>query len=152
MRVRIELVDDDSENEVIIRCGRVDDTVRKIQQYITEQSAPEAQIVFYQENQEFYFPVEHILFFETEGSRIYAHTEKDSYRIKYRLCELEELLPRYFIRSSKSAIINSRKVYSINRNLTASSQVTFQNSHKHVYISRNYYRQFRQLMRKEQTL
>lgn len=152
MKVRIELVDDGSEEEVIIRCGRVDDTVQKIQQYIKDQSSLKSQLTFYQDNQEFYFSIDTILFFETEGEYIYAHTEKESYRIKYRLYELEEMLPRYFTRSSKSTIINSKQVYSITKNLTASSLVTFKNTHKHVYVSRNYYQQLRQLMRKEQPL
>lgn len=152
MKVRIELCDDGSPDEVIIRCGRVDDTVQKIQQYIQDCAAQAISLTFYKDQQEFYFPVEQVLFFETEGEHIVAHTEKDAYRIKHRLYELEELLPRYFLRASKSTILNSRRVYSITKNLTASSLVTFRNTHKHVYVSRKYYQQLRQLIRKEESL
>ena len=150
MKVRIELVDSDIEKEVIIRCTRVDDTVQKIQEFIESQYELKSDITFFKDNQEFYFPVEDILFFETEGERIYAHTEKDSYRVKYRLYELEEKLPNYFVRASKSAVINSRMVYSITKNITASSLVTFKNTYKHVYVSRKYYNKLHQLIRKEQ--
>ena len=149
MKVRIELSDDGSQDEVIIRCGRVDDTVQKIQDFIRELSAQKALLTFYKDNEEFYFPVDDVLFFETEGEYVYAHTARDAYRTKYRLYELEELLPRYFIRCSKSAVINSKQIYSITKNLTASSLITFNNSHKHVYVSRNYYQRLRQSMRKE---
>jgi len=144
VKIRIEVVDDLKEDEVLIRCGRVDETVQKIQQYIMEQSSKELNMTFYKQNQEFYFPLSQVLFFETDGDRIYAHTSDDDYRITLRLYELEERLPRVFVRASKSAIINVVQVYSVSRNITASSLVEFKNSHKHVYVSRHYYKEVRQ--------
>ena len=55
MKIRIELVNGLGEDEVLIRCGRVDDAVQKIQQYILEQSSLGSKITFYKQNQEFYF-------------------------------------------------------------------------------------------------
>lgn len=144
MKIHIEVVDDLTEDEVLIRCGRVDDTIQKIHQYILEQSSSNAKITFYKENQEFYFSLDEVLFFETDGEYVYAHTKDDAYRIKHRLYELESLLPRNFVRASKSTIINSAQVYSISRNLTASSLVQFIGSHKQVYVSRRYYQDLRQ--------
>lgn len=144
MKIRIEVLNDLAEDEVLIRCKRVDNTVQKIHQYILEQSASGSKIVFYKQNQEFYFPLDDVLFFETEGEHIYAHTANDAYRIKYRLYELEAILPRHFARAAKSTIVNIMQVYSITRNLTASSLVKFINSHKQVYVSRYYYKELRQ--------
>ena len=143
MKIRIELVNDLAEDEVLIRCGRVDDTIQKIHQYILEQSLLGTKITFYKENQEFYFPLDDVLFFETEGEHIYAHTTNDAYRIKYRLYELEKILPKNFVRAAKSTIVNIIQVYSITRNLTASSLVQFIDSHKQVYVSRYYYQELR---------
>ena len=139
MKVHIELIDGLPEDEVIIRCGRVDERLQKIQRFVLDQSRSVSEMTFYKENQEFYFPLDNILFFETEGEYIYAHTASDEYRIKYRLSELDEILPRHFIRTSKSAIVNVMQVYSITRNFTASSLIQFKESHKHVYVSRHYY-------------
>jgi DNA-binding LytR/AlgR family response regulator len=147
MKVRIELVGDLAEEEVLIRCNRVDETVQKIHQYILEQSKSGPKITFYKQNQEFYFPLDDVLFFETEGEHIYAHTAGDAYRIKYRLYELEGMLPRYFVRAAKSTIVNIRQVYSITRNLTSSSLVRFVDSHKQVYVSRYYYQELRQRLK-----
>ena len=146
MKISIELVDDLAEDEVLIRCRQVDETIQKIHQFILEQSRSAEKIVFYKENQEFYFPLTEILFFETEGEHIYAHTANDAYLIKYRLYELEQILPKYFVRAAKSTIVNVAKVYSITRNLTASSLVQFVNSHKQVYASRYYFQELRQRM------
>lgn len=52
MKISIELVNDLAEDEVLIRCRRVDDAIQKIHQYILEQSQSGAKIVFYKENQE----------------------------------------------------------------------------------------------------
>ncbi|MHB1485724.1 MAG: LytTR family DNA-binding domain-containing protein [Saccharofermentanales bacterium] len=144
MKVHIELTDGLSEDEVIIRCGQVDEKLQKIYRYIMEQSSSVSQIIFYKDNQEFYFPIDEVLFFETEGEFLYAHTGNDEYRIKYRLHELDDILPKHFVRASKSAIVNIHHVYSITRNITASSLIQFKNSHKHVYVSRLYFNVLRQ--------
>lgn len=144
MKVRIELIDDMTEDEVLIRCGQVDDTIQKIHRYILEQSLSCSKMIFYKQNQEFYFPINNVLFFEIDGEHLYAHTANDDYRVKYRLYELDDILPRNFVRASKSTIINIMQVYSITRNLTASSLMKFVNSHKHVYVSRHYYKELRQ--------
>ena len=144
MKIHIEVVGDLTEDEVTIRCGRVDDTIQKIHQFVIEQTQSTKKITFYKQNQEFYFPLEDVMFFETEGEHIFAHTANDAYRIKYRLYELEEMLPKDFARASKSTIVNIRQVFSITRNLTASSLVKFVGSHKQVYVSRYYYNELRQ--------
>jgi len=151
VKIHIELVDNLDENEVLIRCGRVDDTIQKIQQYILKQSSLNPKITFYKENQEFYFPLENVLFFETDGEYIYAHTASDAYRIKYRLYELEEILPQNFVRAAKSTIVNIMQVYSITRNFSASSLVQFINSHKRVYVSRYYYSELRKRLNERST-
>ena len=151
MKVRIELVEDIQEDEVLIRCGRVDDSIKKIHQYILAQSSQNTKITFYKKNEEYYFPMDEVYFFETEGEHIYAHTKDDEYRIKHRLYELEELLPRHFARASKSAIVNIKKVYSIARNITASSLITFIDSHKNMYVSRYYYKELRQRLNERST-
>ncbi|HOJ48802.1 MAG TPA: LytTR family DNA-binding domain-containing protein [Bacillota bacterium] len=146
MKIRIETVEGLQEDEVIIRCGRVDDTIQRIHNFIKEQSLLKTGFTFYKQNQEYYFPVEEVLFFETDDERVYAHTADDAFLMKYRLYELEEILPRCFIRVSKSTIVNTRKIYSIERNLTSSSLIKFADSHKHVYVSRHYYKQLKERM------
>jgi len=69
-----------------------------------------------------------------------AHTTEKMYESSYRLYELEEILPGYFMRISKSTIVNLKQIYSITRNLTASSAVEFCGSNKKVYVSRIFYK------------
>lgn len=53
---------------------------------------------------------------------------------------LEEILPSEFVRASKSTIVNINNIYSMTRNLSSSSLVEFQNTHKKIYVSRHYYK------------
>jgi len=144
VKLRIEITDGSMEDEIIIRCGRVDESVQKLQAYIQNMSAPK--LTFYKENQEYYLPLEEILFFETDGEQIYAHTANDAFRVKHRLYELEEILPHYFVRVAKGTIVNAMQIYAINRNLTASSQVKFAGTHKQIYVSRHYYSSLKEKM------
>lgn len=141
MKVRLELTDGTEEDEVVIHCGRVDDRIKSICRYILGNSENGPKITFYKENREYYFPLENILFFETGGEHIYAHTADDAYLIKYRLYELEKILPRSFVRVSKSAVVNIQQIYSVTRNLASSSLIQFTGSHKQIYASRSYFRE-----------
>ena len=84
--------------------------------------------------------MDNILFFETDPAGICAHTVDDVYQTHYKLYELEELLPGHFMRVSKSAILNTRQIFSITKNISSVSTVQFQHTHKQVNVSRNYYK------------
>ena len=71
---------------------------------------------------------------------MFAHTSNLFFEAGYKLYELEEVLPHKFMRISKSTIVNLDYIYSITRNLTASSVVEFTGSNKSVLVSRGYYR------------
>lgn len=140
MRIRIEVDEKIEENEVIVRCNELNEDVKNIQKVILDILSQKKQITFYKENKEYYIPLDDILFFETEDSGINAHTIKDIYNVKYKLYELEEILPMNFLRVSKSTILNTNHIYSITRNIASASIVEFQNTHKKVFVSRHYYK------------
>lgn len=140
MKIQIELNPELTEEEIVIRCPMLSDKITKMQQALSEIDSQCQKIMLYQEETEYYLELDDILFFETGLKCIEAHTAKEIFQTKYKLYELEEFLPGYFMRISKSAILNTNKVYAINRNITASSVVEFQNTHKQVYVSRNYYK------------
>lgn len=137
MKLKIELVADIEETEIVVRCAEVDETVLKLQTMVSALSAPK--LLFYKGQQEFYLPLDKILFFETEGERVYGHTANDAYLVKHRLYELEDILPKTFTRAGKGTIVNTSRIHAINRNITSSSQISFAGTHKHVYVSRRYY-------------
>ncbi|GFP75567.1 LytTR family DNA-binding domain-containing protein [Clostridium fungisolvens] len=140
MRIRIEVDNKIEENEVIIRCNELDEDVKSIKNALDEILSQNKKITFYRGETEYYLSLEEILFFETEESSICAHTIDNIYNVRYKLYELEEFLPGYFMRVSKSTILNTNHIYSITRSISSSSKVEFQNTHKQVYVSRYYYK------------
>lgn len=146
MKVRIEIEEDLAEEEVIIRCNRLNDSVASLQNYISRQEGSggtfrgKSCLSLKKADTEFYIPIEEIYFFETEGRQMRAHTADRIFTCEYRLYELEELLPGSFMRISKSSIANLDLVYSITRNLTASSVMEFRGSVKKAFVSRVYFK------------
>lgn len=139
MKIRIVVDEKFTEDAVIIQCREMSPAVRRIEQAVAR-SAKKASLTFYQGSTEYFFPVDAVLFFETADSGIDAHTAEDVFRVKTRLYALEEILPRNFVRISKSTIVNTDQIYSIDKNLASAGTVHFNHTHKQVYVSRNYYR------------
>lgn len=140
MKVRIEIEDDLLEEEVVIRCRQLDKRILHLQAAMQEIDRSHRYLKLIRGDTEYFIPQNKVLFFETEEKTVFVHTANHVYETPYRLYELEEMLPGYFMRISKSTIVNLNHIYSITRNLTASSIIEFSGSVKKVYVSRHYYK------------
>lgn len=145
MKIKIESDSSISENEIIIRCPEISEEILSLQKELLKvikfsNSKSVIKLTFIKEDKEFFFPLDDVLFFETDGNSVFGHTKEDSYLISYRLYELEELLPLNFVRIAKSAIVNVNHIFSVTRNITSSSQIKLSNTHKTLYVSRYYYK------------
>ena len=143
LKIRIEMSEDVQE-EVVIRCREITPEIIRLQQLLSGDSDRSNQFLLYKGDTEYYLNVNDIIFFETEGNAVMAHTKNDMYETRRKLYELEELSGGRFQRISKSAIVNVDKVYSIKRNVTSSSAIEFQGTHKQIYVSRAYYKVLRE--------
>ncbi|SDJ28777.1 LytTR family DNA-binding domain-containing protein [Streptococcus equinus] len=94
--------------------------------------------LFKKDDVEHFLELKSIIFMESDGNYILIHTSTDIYRTRRKLYELEELLPRDFIRVSRSTIVNTMRVAGIKKNITGASEISFGNSNKKAYASRNY--------------
>lgn len=152
MKIRIEVDEQIDMEEVIIKCATLNDEILKIQQAIKDATSHALSFAFQKGETEYYLSLDEILFFETDGGNIQVHTQKDVYKTGYKLYELEELLPGHFMRVSKSAILNINQIYSITRNLSASSIVEFKDTYKTVFISRHYYKPLKEKLEEKRTM
>lgn len=140
MKVKIEILEGLEEEEAVIRCAALNDFVIGLQNYLSKQNNGKRCLALAAGGTDYFIPMEDIYFFETEGRELRAHTADRIFTCGYKLYELEELLPGSFMRISKSTIANLDHIYSITRNLTASSIVEFCGSKKKAMVSRNYYK------------
>lgn len=140
MKIKIEIDDGLAEEEIVIRCKSLNEDVISIQKRITDAVNLRMQLEVSKGEKEYYLTIDEILFFETAANGVIVHTATQLYETKYRLCELENLLPGNFIRVSKSSILNASKVRAIHKNITGASEVEFVGSSKKVFVSRNYFK------------
>ncbi len=155
MRVRIEEVAGGAEEEIVLRCSKTTPEIELLAREIgllekqagdgnsrdKKHSAATAGTPtpeFFKGEQQYFLSFSEILFFETEGEKVIAHTATDSYETRQRLYELESMLPASFVRVSRSTIANVTHIFSIQRGLTRVSHITFRGSYKEVYASRKY--------------
>jgi len=138
MRVRIELVDSDDPVEAVIYCRKVTPEVEELVRELNQGHKSTPMPTFYKCEEQCYLSLSEILFFETEGEGVFAHTANDSYETRQRLYELDAILPNFFVRISRSTIANTMHIFSIQRGLTRVGHVSFRGSYKEVYVSRMY--------------
>jgi DNA-binding LytR/AlgR family response regulator len=138
MKVTVETDNSIKSDEVIIKCKEKNDLISNIETYI--RNLNNIKLPFYKDDQEYYLNLNEVIFFETDSNSISAHTISNMYYVKYKLYELEKLLPRNFIRVSKSAIVNINHIHSINKKITSASEIEFSKTHKKVFASRFYFK------------
>ncbi|NLY20958.1 MAG: LytTR family transcriptional regulator [Tissierellia bacterium] len=143
MKIKVEVDKSIVEDEIVIKCKELNSNIYDIQKLLSDKINKRTQMMFRKGSVEYYIELEGILFFETYDSIINAHTVDEVYEVDYKLYELEEMLPIYFIRVSKSTILNVMNVISINRNINSSSIVEFKNTYKTTFVSRHYYKDFK---------
>ncbi len=149
MKVRIELDEGRTEEEVVIHCRSLTDEVRLIQKAVSSVIASQQNIILYKGDTEYYVAPGDILFFETEGNILNAHTREQVFQTRYRLYELEEILSGNFIRVSKAALVNVQEIYSLSKNtLSTTSVISFAGTHKQVFVSRHYTKQLKEKLMK----
>ena len=149
MKVIVNVDENCIEEQVIINCHELNENIINIQKTISAMENQSLKIELKQGEKEFYIDVGEILFFETDNNQVMAHTANEIFLTGSKLYELEKILPWYFSRISKSAILNVKKVYAITRNLTASSLIEFEGTPKHVYVSRAYYKPLKEKLEEE---
>jgi len=152
LKILLEVDEKIKEDEVIIKCKQIDENIINIQKMIGNIDNGKTSIVFYKDDKEYYLSLREILFFETDENAVYGHTINETYKVKYRLHQLEEFLPTNFMRVSKSTIVNINHIFSINYNITSSSLIQFYKSHKQIYASRIYARELRSKLNERRSL
>ena len=139
--MKIEIRINESEPEsVIINCRERSDQVLLIESAIENALRGIGEMMLYIDGTEYYVSKNDILFFESYDGKVYAHTKDKMYLSTYRLFELEDIMPSYFVRISKSVVVNIKLISSLHRELTGNGELTFKGCSKKTYFSRGYYK------------
>ena len=134
MKIIIQEPPSGEEDSVIISVRAMTDN---IVQAINILKSPDT-ITVYADEQAFMLPLRDIYYAESVDSKTFVYTQKNVYRSKLRLYELEELLSSGdFLRISKQILVNVKKIRSVAAAGGGRFQAALVNNEK-VIISRQY--------------
>lgn len=142
MKVEIRYVNSPEEERAVLQVCQNHPGINKLQEIIEKGTYQTLTIPCFLGEQIYSISCEHILFIETIQDMLFVHTGSRIYEAKKRLYELEEILPDYFARISKSAIMNLKQVEYYSPLANGLMKASFYNGEE-TYISRKYLRLLR---------
>lgn len=134
MKVNLEQVKSKEEEEAIIKAVTVTDEITGAIELLEGGSKGIAVI---KDDQVHIIKASAVYYIESVDKKTFVYTKDVCYDCKYRLYELETMLGGYFMRCSKSMIINLKKVRNVKSQLSGRIDATLINDET-VVISRGY--------------
>ena len=135
MEIKLLKIGKEQPEEMEIRCHEVTDEIREI---VTFVKTRQGRLSGVQEGKQYEVPVLDVCYIEAVDNRVFLYTAKQVYETKQKLYELEELLKeKYFLRVSKSLLLNLMKISSIKPALNGRFLAVLQ-SGEEIIISRKY--------------
>lgn len=135
MKITIVDIPPDEEEEIIVRCSRLDEDVVKLLHYLKEGNS---KLHLYKGGKIHLISPKDIYYFESVDQKVFAYCGKDVFETKSRLYELEERLPAGdFFRASKAMVLNLNKIQSLAPSFDGRFEALLKNGER-VIISRQY--------------
>ena len=111
MKVSIEEITKEREEEILIRCHEVDDEIKEI---VNKLKMEDLIILGYQNERVHRIKLSDIYYFEAVDGKVFAYCMDSVFEVKQKLYELEEICKeKNCFRASKSTILNIAKISSI---------------------------------------
>lgn len=111
IKIQTNISNEFKETSIIINAPQLSNEIRNIIEYVSNISTIPNQIVANKNNEIYFIDFEKVICFFSQDKYNYVRTKKDTYKIKYKLYELEDSLKsKDFIRISNSCIININQV------------------------------------------
>ena len=135
MDVRILKIAENQPEMVEIRCHGVSEQVQEIAAFVKSRQEHLTGVF---ENRQYEIPVTDIYYIESVDNRVFLYSGRRVYETRQRLYELEEMLrEKYFLRVSKSILLNLLKVQAIRPAAGGRFTAVLKNGEE-VVISRKY--------------
>lgn len=140
--MEVEIIHERQEGvKVTIDCPKTDKTAEDLKRHIEQY---DNRIKGYQNGEICMVDIKDIYYIETVDSKTFAYMRERVLEIRFRIYELEELLSeKEFIRTSKSQIVNIRKMKALSPQMNRTILVTMDND-ECLQISRRYVKDLKQ--------
>lgn len=135
MDIKILKIKEDQPEQVEIRCHEVTEEVGEIVAFVKSR---QGRLTGYMEGKRYEIPVIDIHYIEAVDNRVFLYSPGEVYETRHKLYELEEILKeKYFLRISKSTLLNLMKVRALKPALNGRFHAVL-HSGEEVIISRKY--------------
>ncbi len=135
MEIRVFKITPNEPEEVEIRCHEMTEQIKEI---ITFVKSRQGQLTGIIEGKQYEIPVTDIYYIEAIDNTVFIYGQKNVYETRQKLYELEGILrEKYFLRVSKSLILNLMKVKAIKPALNGRYSAIL-HSGEELIISRKY--------------
>ena len=146
MRIRILKINRNEPEELEIRCHEETEEVKDIVAFVKSR---QGKLTGNFEGQKYEIPVADVYYVETVDNVVFIYGQEKVYESKQKLYELEGILrEKYFLRVSKSLILNLMKIKAIKPALNGRYSAILQ-SGEEVIISRKYVVQLKRALKGE---
>lgn len=144
MKLEIRKIPVNEPEMVEIRYHWITDEIQEIVSFVKSR---QGQLSATRDGQRFEVPVMDLFYAESVDERVFLYTASDSYEIRMKLYELEDLLKsKSFLRISKSMIVNLMKISSVRPALNGRFSSVLKNGEE-IIISRKYVPELKRILK-----
>ncbi|MGN0622578.1 MAG: LytTR family DNA-binding domain-containing protein [Oscillospiraceae bacterium] len=135
IRIIIEDIPDDREEEIIIRSNNIDERILKL---IYAIKSGRDKLTCYEEGSIRLIEPKSVFYFEAVDNKVFVYCESKVFEIRQKLYEIEQQFENSdFIRVSKSVIVNIGKIQKLTPTFNSRFEALLKNGEK-IIISRQY--------------
>lgn len=135
MKISIEEISKELEEEILIKCHDVDDEIYEI---VNKLKTEDLILLGYQNDRVHRIKLSDIYYFEAVDGKVFSYCQENVFEVKQKLYELEELCKeKNCFRASKSTILNIAKISSIYPSISGRFEAVLDNGERAV-VSRQY--------------
>lgn len=146
MEIKILKIAHNEPEELEIRCHEVTEQVQEIVTFVKSRQGQLNGVI---EGKQYEIPVTDVYYVEAVDNAVFIYSRQKVYEARQKLYELEEILrEKYFLRVSKSLILNLMKVKAIKPALNGRYSAILQ-SGEEIIISRKYVPQLKRALKGE---
>ncbi len=135
MKITIETIGREHEEEILIRCHEVTDEVVAYVNYLKTQ---DSELIGYDQNNIHRLSFGDVYYFEAVDNKVFIYYKDKVFESKQKLYELEQLcVSRRFFRCSKSIILNIEKIALLHPTFSGRFEAVMDNKET-IIVSRQY--------------
>lgn len=145
MKIKINVVEDLDDIEVVIQTKEITSEVKNIERFISLYD-----VSFQVKKNDRFFNVspKDVYYVDAVDHDVFVYTKDDTYETSYKLYQLEEMFTSLLLRVNKNTLVNIKKIESFKSSLNGRMEAELKNKDK-IVISRMYVSQLKKALKGE---